>query len=77
MDLHGRLEEIFQNVFDDDNMRIDDATSATDIQGWDSIMNINLMVAIEQEFGVRFRGDELNEFGNIGELKHFLEAHGR
>lgn len=77
MDLHDRLEEIFQDVFDDEKLCITDATSAADIEDWDSIANINLMVAIEQGFGVRFRGNELGEFRNVGELKRFLEEQGR
>jgi acyl carrier protein len=52
-----------------------DETTGPDIRGWDSAAHINLMFSIEQAFGVRFTGNELAEFKNIGELKVFLAKH--
>jgi acyl carrier protein len=72
MTLHERLEEVFQTVFNDDDLSLTDATTAADVDGWDSVAHINLMFAIESEFGMQFRGNQLAEFGNIGELKSFL-----
>ena len=50
---------------------------APDIEGWDSVTHINLMFGIEQAFGVRFKGNELADMKNIGELKHFLVSKGK
>jgi acyl carrier protein len=50
--------------------------TAPDIEGWDSVAHINLMFGIEQAFGVRFKGNELAEMKNIGELKQFLIGKG-
>ncbi|MCA9295641.1 MAG: acyl carrier protein [Phycisphaerales bacterium] len=72
MTLHERLEEVFQTVFNDDDLSLTDATTASDVAGWDSVAHINLMFAIENEFGMQFSGNQLAEFGNIGELKAFL-----
>ena len=77
MTLHQQLEEVFHNVFNDDEIVLTDETTAQDIPGWDSVAHINLMFSIEDAFGVQFEGNQLAEFKNIGELKEFLAASGR
>jgi acyl carrier protein len=72
MELHERLEGLFREVFDDEHLILTDETTARDIPMWDSLTHINLMFSIEQAFGVRFKGNELGELNNIGELKSFL-----
>ena len=72
MELHDRLEEVFRQVFDNDTLALRDEMKAADIEGWDSVAHINLMFGIEQAFGVRFKGNELADMKNIGELKDFL-----
>lgn len=72
MELHDRLEEVFRQVFDNDALQLRDQMKAADIEGWDSVAHINLMFGIEQAFGVRFKGNELADMNNIGELKAFL-----
>lgn len=72
MTVHDRLEEVFHTVFNDDTLVLQDQMVADDIPGWDSVAHVNLMFAIEQAFGVRFKGNELGEFENIGELKAYL-----
>jgi acyl carrier protein len=75
--LHERLEEVFRDIFDDDTIVLSDRTITTDIDGWDSLSHINLMVSIEETFGVQFSGNELAEFENVGELKQFLASRAR
>lgn len=72
MELHDRLEEVFRQVFDNEQLTLADEMMATDIEGWDSVTHINLMFCIEQAFGVRFTGNELADMKDIGELKRFL-----
>ena len=72
MTLRERLEGLFREVFDDDNIILTDETTAHDVSGWDSVTHINLMFSIEQVFGVQFTGNELAEFKNVGELIKFL-----
>lgn len=74
MDLHARLEDVFRQVFDNDHLTLRDEMTASDIEGWDSVAHINLMFGIEQAFGVRFKGNELADMKNIGELKQFLSG---
>jgi acyl carrier protein len=76
MELHERLEGLFCEVFDDQHLTLTDETTAHDIPKWDSLTHINLMFSIEQEFGVRFNGNELAELKNIGELKAYLLSKG-
>ena len=73
MTLDARLEQVFRNVFDDDELSLTDDMTAADVPQWDSLAHINLMFALESEFGVTFRGDQLAEFANVGELRRFLE----
>jgi acyl carrier protein len=58
-DIHSELQAIFRRVFDRDEMVISEATTATDVDGWDSMAHVNLIIAIETGFGVRFSGADL------------------
>ncbi len=71
-----RLEDVFRTVFNDDDVTLSDDTTAADIDGWDSVAHINLMMTIEQTFGIQFIGNELAELTNIGQLKHCLAKKG-
>jgi acyl carrier protein len=77
MEVHEQLEGLFREVFDDEKLVLTDETTARDIPKWDSLAHINLMFSIEQSFGVRFKGNELAEMKNIGELKQFLVSKAR
>lgn len=77
MTVHERLEEIFQLVLGDENIRLGPETTAEDIPAWDSLTHINLMFSIEQAFGVHFSGNQFAQFKNVGELIEYLEARTR
>jgi acyl carrier protein len=74
--LHVRLEVLARDVFDDEQLKFHDTTTARDVEGWDSLGHVNLMFSIEQEFGVTFSEEEFTSFANIGELKKLLERKG-
>jgi acyl carrier protein len=63
-----KLQEIFRELFDDDNIVLTDDTSAKDIAGWDSLTNVKLIVRIEKAFKVRFGTGEVVGINNVGEL---------
>lgn len=63
-----RLNKVFREVFDDDDIVLSSETTARDIDGWDSQANIRLMVTIEDEFGIRFTVGEFQEYRNVGDL---------
>ena len=71
-EIHDRLEDIFRTVFGDPDLVLSPQHSADSIPEWDSLSHITLMVAIEEEFGIRFRGNELAECENVDELEDFL-----
>lgn len=62
------LQEIFQDVFDDDSIEICDTTTAADIEDWDSLEQINLIVAIEKQFKIKFQISEVGSLKNVGEM---------
>jgi acyl carrier protein len=68
-----KLQEIFRDLFDDDNIVLRDDTSAKDIAGWDSLTNIKLIVRIEKAFKIRFSTGELVEISNVGELVALID----
>jgi len=69
-----KLDPIFQQVFDDDTIHVTPATTADDVDGWDSLSHVNLILALETAFQVRFSQKELLSFKNVGDLYHSINA---
>ena len=67
-DVMKKMNDIFCNVFDDKNIILSNTTNANDIDGWDSLEQINLIVAIENEFQMIFDINEINKLTNVGEM---------
>ena len=63
-----RLTEVFRDVFGDDSIKITPSTTANDIDDWDSIEHINLIGAVEDEFGMKFKMREVSGMKNVGEM---------
>jgi acyl carrier protein len=72
MNVHEKLEDVFKTVFNNEDIKISDSTTANDIPGWDSVAHINLMLSIEQTFNTQFSSEQFLGFDNVGELKGFL-----
>lgn len=66
------LNEVFQDVFDDENIIVTDATTADDIEDWDSLEHINLIVAVEKKFGIKFTMGEVSGMKNVGEMADLI-----
>ena len=62
------LREIFFDVFGNENIDINDSTSADDIEEWDSLTNISILAAVQDEFSVSFEIDEIVSMKNVGEM---------
>ncbi len=62
------LDEVFEEVFDDDSIHVEDQTTAKDIEDWDSLEHINLVVAIEKRFSMKFTMGEVTTMKNVGEM---------
>lgn len=67
-DIEGRVNGIFQDVFSETNLTVGRQTTAADVEGWDSLTHINLIVAVEKEFRIRFTTAEVMRLKNVGEL---------
>tara|TARA_B100001093_G_C26640762_1_gene933079 strand:+ start:360 stop:602 length:243 start_codon:yes stop_codon:yes gene_type:complete len=68
LDTLSLLQPIFQEVFDDDDLIIELTTAAKDVDGWDSLAHIRLVVAIERALDMRFSASEISDLENVGEM---------
>ena len=68
-----RLNEIFCEVFDDDTIELKPEMTANDVDGWDSLSHVNLILAIETKFAITFSQKELLTFRNVGDLYKSIE----
>ena len=62
------LIPIFKDIFDDEDLVLTQSTTAMDIDGWDSLTHISLVVAIEKFFGLRFTAAEISNLENVGQM---------
>ena len=62
------VNEIFKDVLDNDDLVIDETTTARDVEEWDSLNHIQLVVAIEKHFKLRFTTQEIQNWKNVGEM---------
>ena len=62
------LTDIARDIFDDPTIQLTDATTAPEIDGWDSLNHINIVVAAEKKFGVKFKTAEVARFQNVGQF---------
>lgn len=67
-EIFGEVKEIFRRVFDDENLTITEETTAKDVDEWDSMEHINLIVAMEGTFHVKFTIEEAGRLKNVGEM---------
>ena len=67
------IQNIFREVLDNPNLTISPSSSAKDVEGWDSLAHIGLVVAIEKQFGTRFALAELQVLKNVGDMIELLE----
>ena len=74
MQVLEKLNSIFCEVFDDETLLINPEMTANDVDGWDSLSHMNLIVAVEQKFKIKFTQKELLSFKNIGDLVRGIEA---
>ena len=63
-----RLNKVFRDVFDDDDITVTETTPSADIDDWDSLEHINLVAAVEQEFGMKFTMGQVVTMKNVGEM---------
>lgn len=73
MDILKKLEVIFRDVFDDEGILLTNETTANDIEDWDSLAQINLIVAIRREFQINFDLEEVSKYKNVGDMVNAIK----
>ena len=73
IEIMAKLNEIFCDVFDDEDIVLSDDTTADDIEDWDSLEQINLLVAIEKQFNIKFQLADVADLENVGAMADLVE----
>ena len=73
MSVIERLNRVFREVLEDDSIVLAANTTAADIDGWDSLSHVQLVLAAEREFNVRLRASEIGNLENVGAFVELLE----
>lgn len=66
--VYEKLNEIFKDVFDDDELIVTDDTVSEQVEGWDSLTHISLVATIEEEFGIHFNMDNIAKMKNVSAM---------
>jgi acyl carrier protein len=69
-----RLNAVFHDVFDDADMTITRDTTAQDVEAWDSLMHVTLLLNVEKAFQVKFSSSEISRLGRVGDLIDLIQA---
>ena len=69
-----RVNDVFRDVFDDESLSVKLETTAADVEGWDSLMHVRLIIAIEKAFRVRFSSSEVASLKDVGDLIELLQT---
>ena len=71
-EVFDKLTEVFRTVFDDDSITLSDGTTSADIEDWDSLEHIDLIVSVEKAFGMKFSMSETTGMKNVGEMAEII-----
>ena len=73
-DILKQINDIFIDTLDNEELLIIEATTADDVEEWDSLTHIQLIVAIEKKFRIRFTSKEIQSWSNVGEMLNCIET---
>ena len=71
--VYSTLTTVFRDVFDEDDLQLTPQTTADDVDGWDSLSHIRLVLAVSKAFGVKFSASEIGNLKNVGEFADLIE----
>ena len=71
-EVYERLNKVFREILDDDTIELHDETVSDDVDGWDSLEHINLIVAVEKKFNMKFTMGEVTGMKNVGEMADII-----
>lgn len=66
--IREKLTDVFRDVFDDDALEVHSAMTAEDVDGWDSLAHVRLMLSVERAFAIRFTASEIGKLKSVGDL---------
>lgn len=69
-----KINEVFRYVLDDEELILNESTTASDVEGWDSLTHIQLVVAVEKQFNIRFTSREIQQWNHVGDLITSVES---
>ena len=69
-----QVTQIFRTVFNQSDLELHDDLTASDVAAWDSLNHINMIVTIENTFGIRFNHNEISQLENVGQLLRLLDT---
>ena len=72
-EIESRLTPIFRDVFNDDALVVTEDMTAAEVPTWDSLSNINMIIAVEKAFGVKFSIKDVRNLKNVGELLDLIK----
>lgn len=72
-EIFERLNNVFRDVFDDETITVTENTTAADIEGWDSLVHITLISAVEDEFYISFNMKDVVKMKNVGDMADIIE----
>jgi acyl carrier protein len=72
--IYVRLTEVFEDVFDEDSIEVTPELSAKDVDGWDSMTHIRLLLTVERAFKIKFSTSEIGKMENVGDLVKLIKA---
>lgn len=72
--IYDRLTSVFHDVFDDDTIEVSPQLTAKDVDGWDSLTHIRLILSVEKAFGIKFTTSEIGKLENVGDLAALIRA---
>ncbi|MCR4746065.1 MAG: acyl carrier protein [Lachnospiraceae bacterium] len=72
-EIFEKITEIFREEFDDDSLVIVDETNAEDIEDWDSLAHVELVMEMEKTFDMKFNIKEVGKLANVGEMVDLIE----
>jgi acyl carrier protein len=73
-DIYNRLTTVLQEVFDDDDLVATPELSASDVEEWDSLKHIRLILSVEKAFNIRFSASDVGNLKNVGELATLIHS---
>jgi acyl carrier protein len=72
--IYSLLSRVFEQVFDDDTIKVTPELTAKDVDGWDSLTHIRLILSVERAFKIKFTNSEITNLENVGELVALIRA---